>query len=177
MPYDRKVARIWVEKAREKVCSIREASITSGIPYATTHTLGLFTTRNLSIAVRMAPNVQWIPKKKLVSVVKCCCTWLNDRGVGVSKHDLLRAAKSLIEQRGGSFGTKTGLPSTNGFIHRARQRGDRLSLRKPVGLSRVRANGASPEAVSIFFRKLCEIVEEPPVMLQLNESHLFFDCK
>ena len=34
-----------------------------------------------------------------------------------------------------------------------------LSLRKPVGLSRVRANGALPEFVSMFL-KLCEIAEE-----------------
>ena len=69
-------------------------------------------------------------------------------------HDLLRAAKSLIEQRSGLF--ENGSASTkryNGFIRRA-QRGNRLSLCKPLGLSSVCANGASPEAVSMFIRKL-----------------------
>ena len=149
MPYDRKVARIWAEKAREKLCSIREASVTSGIPYATMYRLVHDPKR-----IDHCPHGSKCTMNPEEEALVKCCTWLNDRGVGVSKRDLLRVAKSLIEGRGGSFGTKTGLPSTkwyNGFLHRARQRGNRLSLRKPVGLSRVRAIGASPEAVSMFF--------------------------
>lgn len=50
--YDRNIARIWDQKAREKDCSIREASATSGIPYATIYRLAH------NNAVHKSPNVQ-----------------------------------------------------------------------------------------------------------------------
>ena len=112
MPYDRNVARIWAEKAWEKVCSIQEASITSGIPYATMYRL----VHDLKLIDRCPHGSKCTMNPEEAGLVKCC-TWLNDRGVGVSKRDLLRAAMSLIERRGGSFGTKNWF-ALNEMVHR-----------------------------------------------------------
>ena len=112
MPYDRNVARIWAEKAREKVCSIQEASITSGIPYATMYRL----VHDPKLIDRCPHGSKCTMNPEEAGLVKCC-TWLNDRGVGVSKRDLLRAAMSLIERHGGSFGTKNWF-ALNEMVHR-----------------------------------------------------------
>ena len=87
----------WAERAWEKVCSLRKASQTSGIPYATTYMYRLVHDPKLIDRCLHGSKCTLNPDEE-AGLVKCC-TWLNDRGVGVSKRDLYylyRAANGQV---------------------------------------------------------------------------------
>ena len=106
MQYDPNFAQIWAEKAREKVCSLQEASQTSGISYATMYRL----VHDPKVIDRCLHGSKCTLNPEEDAGLVKCCTWLNDRGVVVSKRDLPIGLPSRCGGHG-PFGTKTCTPN------------------------------------------------------------------
>ena len=84
MPYDPNLSQIWAEKAWGKGCSLPEASQTSGICYATMYRL----VDDPRLIDRCLHGSKFTLNPDEEAGLVKCCTWLNDRGVGVIKRDV-----------------------------------------------------------------------------------------